>query len=212
MIRFCCAALAVVCLWTMSGCRCTRALDRYGDAIDEMNDCQVLWDSYYCPRCDVSRAGKPDWCGPLNRRVCPCRCQNGCYTRHDACWQYPPSHPYVYPSQSLVPGDVGQPPNLPADSRPPEPPYESPAAPGPNGSTAPLVPPSPPAAGSPLESAAPAPLPTPVPADDAIPNRSVRPKVDVPPPPEVPESPAAAVDPRPSTSRLSAELRPLLEP
>ena len=49
------------------GCRCLPGLNCYGNVIDDVADAE-WWhplDNVYCPRLDVSRAGRPDWCGPI---------------------------------------------------------------------------------------------------------------------------------------------------
>lgn len=95
--------LGVVVLTAMfSGCRCAPGFQRYADFIDDVNDNPVLWDQWYCPRLDISRAGKPDWCGPVNSRLAPCRCEGvGCWDRADECWRYPSGYPYWYPAQTV---------------------------------------------------------------------------------------------------------------
>jgi hypothetical protein len=133
------------------GCRCCPCLDHYGDAIDGVTDVDVAFDAWYCPHCDISRAGKPDWCGPLHRWMCPCRCQSGCWGRFNECWLYPPGYPYDYPAQALY--DIGQAarpaaeemlPDVPTiDLLSPQPPAAPPAlppAPPPNGATPPPPP------------------------------------------------------------------------
>lgn len=81
------------------GCRCLPGLNAYGNVIDDVSDAD-WWhplDNVYCPRLDISRAGRPDWCGPVNSRLCPCRCVNGTWDRYDECNLYPPAYPYQYP-------------------------------------------------------------------------------------------------------------------
>ena len=88
-----------------TGCRCCSLLNPYANAVDDINDTHVYFDNWYNPRLDVSRAGKPDWCGPLNSRIGRNICYLGCYDRYDDCNLYPPSHPYTYPGSNL-PGPV----------------------------------------------------------------------------------------------------------
>jgi hypothetical protein len=81
-----------------TGCRCCCLLDPYATAIDHLKEYPVVFDSWYHPRLDISRAGKPDWCGPINSHLAPCRCD--CvpeFKRFDPIWQYPPRHPYDFP-------------------------------------------------------------------------------------------------------------------
>lgn len=84
-----------------AGCRCLPGLNAYGNVIDDVSDAD-WWhplDNVYCPRLDISRAGRPDWCGPVNSRLCPCRCVNGTWDRYDECNLYPPAYPYQYPAE-----------------------------------------------------------------------------------------------------------------
>jgi hypothetical protein len=81
-----------------TGCRNCCCLDHYGAVVDHVKDYPILFDTWYCARRDVSRGGKPDWCGPVNRLVACRRCD--CvpeWTRYDEVWLYPPRHPYLYP-------------------------------------------------------------------------------------------------------------------
>lgn len=93
------SALAVA---SMAGCRNCCCLDHYGCAIDHIKDYPVIFDTWYCPRLDISRAGKPDWCGPVNRLVgCRrCNCVDE-WTRYDEIWLFPPRHPYLFPGASF---------------------------------------------------------------------------------------------------------------
>lgn len=85
------------------GCRCFPGFNLYADIIDDNNDYPILWDQWYVPRLDISRAGRPDWCGPINRRLAPCRCDCvGEFKRADECWRYPSHYPYWYPSHTLT--------------------------------------------------------------------------------------------------------------
>lgn len=142
--------LGVVVLTAMfSGCRCAPGFQQYADFIDDVNDNPVLWDQWYCPRLDISRAGKPDWCGPVNSRLAPCRCEGtGCWDRADECWRYPQGYPYWYPARTLdltthVGPAIEHPPS-PAPAAPPasQPPYEE--------APAPQLPPAPPPGAPPL--------------------------------------------------------------
>jgi hypothetical protein len=86
---------------SLAGCRCAPGFNCYADFIDDLHDEQVMWDQWYLPRLDISRAGKPDWCGPVNSRLAPCRCcDTGCWDRADECWRYPSGYPYLYPSRT----------------------------------------------------------------------------------------------------------------
>lgn len=137
---------------SLSGCRCWPGFDRYADFIDDLHEEQVMWDPWYVPRFDISRAGRPDWCGPVNRKLAPCRCDcTGQWDRANECWRYPSNYPYWYPDQSLNVAPQPMPattaPVLP-EARPPAPeayetPIIPPAAPAP--AAAPnLAPPPPP--------------------------------------------------------------------
>ena len=125
-----------------AGCRCSPVMPCYADFIDDVSDNPELFDKWYCPRLDISRAGKPDWCGPLNSRLAPCRCD--CvetWDRADECWLYPAGYPYVYPSRTM-PLMTGI---APADSMPVQPPVESAPAVPPVYEEAPAnLPPAPP--------------------------------------------------------------------
>ena len=88
--------------WGLTGCRCCFLVDAGGDVVDLLQDYPVIYDTCYSPRLDVSRAGKPDWCGPINRRLGCCRCAGVPeWTRHDDCWLYPPGYPSEFPGQSF---------------------------------------------------------------------------------------------------------------
>lgn len=97
-----------------TGCRCLPGLDCYGNVIDDVADAD-WWhplDNVYCPRLDVRRAGQPDWCGPINSTLCPCRCVNGTWNRYDECHRYPPAYPYQYPAEffgTVINPQTGQP-------------------------------------------------------------------------------------------------------
>jgi len=93
--------ILAVCTLAQTGCRCCCLLDPYATVIDDLKDYPVVFDSWYHPRLDISRAGKPDWCGPINSRLAPCRCD--CvpeWTRNDEIWLYPPRHPYDFPGHA----------------------------------------------------------------------------------------------------------------
>lgn len=89
-------------LGLVSGCRCFPAVEKYHDAIDCASDFDILWDRWYYPPWDVSRAGRPDWCSSSwNRKICPCRCQQGVWNGYYGLQHYPPNYPYSYPSQAI---------------------------------------------------------------------------------------------------------------
>lgn len=84
-----------------SGCRCLPGLNAWGNVVDDVSDAD-WWprlDNVYNPRFDISRAGRPDWCGPINSRLCPCRCLEGSWDRYDECHLHPPAYPYQYPAE-----------------------------------------------------------------------------------------------------------------
>lgn len=116
---------------SLTGCRCWPGFACYADFIDDLHEEQLMWDQWYHPRLDISRAGRPDWCGPINRQLAPCRCDcRGQFDRADECWRYPSGHPYWYPDRALNAAPPPLPPtNVPLlpDARPPEPElYETP--------------------------------------------------------------------------------------
>lgn len=91
-------------LSTSAGCRCFPGFNAYGDWIDDIGDDECTLEGFYDPRWDISRAGRPDWCGPINRWLGDCRCCNqGQWDRANECWRYPPRYPYWYPGQSVLP-------------------------------------------------------------------------------------------------------------
>lgn len=96
-------SVAAVAIGLISGCQCCPLTDHYGNAIDDINDTHVYFDRVYNPRFDITRMGKPDWCGPFNRLFCRRNCYNGCYDRYDDCNLYPPLTPYVFPSNVMPP-------------------------------------------------------------------------------------------------------------
>lgn len=109
--------LAMAC-WAagLSGCRCCCLFEPYNNLIDHIKDYPVLFDQWYCPRLDISRAGKPDWCGPINRHLGPCRCcDQPEWTRYDDCWLYPPVNPYEFPNHSFPGPSQSQPVPKPAN-------------------------------------------------------------------------------------------------
>ena len=123
-----CSLLLTACLAT--GCRCCCLLNPYANAVDDVNDTHVYFDNWYNPRLDVSRAGKPDWCGPINSRIGRGISYLGCSQRHDEDHLYPPSHPYAFPGNSLHgPLATELPSANPATPTPT--PYETPVAPTP---------------------------------------------------------------------------------
>ena len=102
-----------------TGCRSSLLLNPYANLIDGINDTHIYFDGWYNPRLDISRAGRPDWCGPINRRLGRNVCYMGCYDRYDDCNLYPPVYPYYYP------GDLPEPtvwtPKTPSGDLPPPP-------------------------------------------------------------------------------------------
>lgn len=92
-----------------TGCRSCFLLNPYANVIDDINDTHIYFDDWYCPRLDISRAGRPDWCGPINRRLGKNICYLGCYDRYDDCNLYPPSNPYSFPSDTMPPPKVWTP-------------------------------------------------------------------------------------------------------
>lgn len=94
--------LAAALLIGLSGCRCCCLLEPYASAVDLIEDYPVVWDRWYCPRLDISRAGKPDWCGPINSHLAPCRCVDQPeWSRYDKIWLYPPRYQYLFPNHSF---------------------------------------------------------------------------------------------------------------
>jgi hypothetical protein len=84
-----------------TGCRSCFLLNPYANLVDDINDTHVYFDHWYNPRLDISRAGRPDWCGPINSRLGRNICYMGCYDRYDDENLYPPSHPYSFPSHTM---------------------------------------------------------------------------------------------------------------
>lgn len=85
----------------VTGCRSCFLLNPYANAIDDISDTHVYFDGWYNPRLDISRAGRPDWCGPFNSRLGKGICYFGCYDRYDDCNLYPPANPYTFPANTL---------------------------------------------------------------------------------------------------------------
>ena len=85
-----------------AGCRGSSLLNPAANVVDDINDTHVYFDNWYNPRLDISRAGRPDWCSPLNQRLRGNICYLGCYDRHDDCNLYPPSNPYSFPSNTVL--------------------------------------------------------------------------------------------------------------
>jgi hypothetical protein len=99
-----CLSIAAVLLGLVSGCQCCPWTDCYGNVVDDINDTHIYFDRVYNPRWDLTRMGKPDWCGPINRLFCRRNCNpNGCYDRYDDCNLYPPLYPYEFPSNVMPP-------------------------------------------------------------------------------------------------------------
>ncbi len=93
--------LLAACLLGQSGCRCCCLLEPYATILADIKDYPVVWDSFYNPRFDISRAGKPDWCGPINSHLAPCRCDCvPAWKRFDAIWLYPPRYVYDFPGHA----------------------------------------------------------------------------------------------------------------
>jgi hypothetical protein len=102
--RYLILLLGAICGAGLTGCRCFYCFEPYNDFIDDHMDYPIWFDRWYNPRLDISRAGKPDWCGPINRFLAPCRCADQeCYDRHDEVWQYPPRYLHQHPS-NFYPG------------------------------------------------------------------------------------------------------------
>jgi hypothetical protein len=115
------ALLGLILASSLTGCRCCSLLNPYANAIDDISDTHVYFDHWYKPQWDISRAGKPDWCGPVNQRMCPNICYLGCYDRYDECNQYPPANPYSFPSDTMGPPKNWTPTSAPVDTPLPAP-------------------------------------------------------------------------------------------
>lgn len=61
-----CLLMLLICMLS-AGCHCCRWSECYNDAVDDVTDCDLCLDRYYCEKLDVTR-----WC--MNRR-CPPRCR-----------------------------------------------------------------------------------------------------------------------------------------
>jgi hypothetical protein len=92
----------------LTGCR-NPMMNPYYNLVDDINDTHIYFDNWYCPRLDISRAGKPDWCGPVNSKLSPGICYLGCYDRYDDDNLYPPAHPYTFPSYTMPAPKVWKP-------------------------------------------------------------------------------------------------------
>jgi homeobox protein ESX1 len=158
----------------LAGCRCAPGFNSYADFIDDLGDDEWAFDQWYNPRLDISRAGKPDWCSPLNRQLAPCRCCNQrTWNGADPCWLYPRRHPYWYPGQAVPPpGMTTSPTPVAEPALPPIPPatpvYETPPAPP----STPALPPNP------FEDPAPNPAP-PLPAAPFPDPQAFQPPVEI---------------------------------
>jgi hypothetical protein len=106
------------------GCQCSPWTNSYAQLIDRINDHSPQCDRCYSPRFDLTRIGKADWCHGVNRQLCQCRCEeNGSFETGCGDQIYPPSYPFVFPTDRL--GTVGRP------TSPSESPNSIPAAPAP---------------------------------------------------------------------------------
>jgi hypothetical protein len=57
------------------GCQCHPRIDVYEDVIDDMDDNSLKFDLLYRSGLDLTRCGKPDWCGSrINRFFFPDCC------------------------------------------------------------------------------------------------------------------------------------------
>lgn len=155
-----------------AGCRCFPGFACYADFIDDVGDDEWAFDQWYNPRLDISRAGRPDWCSPLNRKLGGCRCCGKPYwSWADCCWLYPGRNPYYYPGQVVPPpGMVMYTPPAPAASQ---------------------ASPSPPPAPVPQTVVPPAPMPQPpadpfeaAPPPNAVPRANTAPPLPAPPFPD----------------------------
>lgn len=122
-MRRCLMLLSLSLVGMASGCRCCGIINPYANLIDDVSDVHIHFDNWYYPRLDISRAGRPDWCGPINRRLCPNICYFGCYDRYSDEYLYPPSNPYWFPGDALYDGMIARPSTLagPLEELPPEP-------------------------------------------------------------------------------------------
>jgi hypothetical protein len=136
----CLLILGVLAMLSCSaGCRCFPGFNSYADVMDDIGDDEWMFDQWYNPRRDISRAGHPDWCGPVNRQLGGCRCCNQrTWNWADCCWRYPARHPYWYPGQEVLP------PGMTMEPIPAAAPAPMPAAPAPQPAPAYEEPPLPP--------------------------------------------------------------------
>lgn len=116
-----------------AGCRTCSLLNPYANAVDDIKDSQVYFDNWYRPRLDISRAGKPDWCGSINSKIGGNICYLGCYDKYDDCHLYPPSNPYSFPSSTMPDPTVWTPPAVTEPAPLEMPPTPSPAPMPPEG-------------------------------------------------------------------------------
>jgi|GEM_PF-3842753 len=87
-----------------SGCRCCSLMHSYASAVDDVSDSHLHFDNWYHPRWDISRAGKPDWCGDNGRQRSWYCCREGTWGRYDDCNLYPTSYPYSYSGTAFLSG------------------------------------------------------------------------------------------------------------
>ena len=92
-----------------TGCR-NPLLTPYANAVDDINDTHFYFDNWYNPRLDINRAGRRDWCGPINSRLAPGICYLGSWDRYSDEYLYPPANPYTLPSNTMPPPKVAKPP------------------------------------------------------------------------------------------------------
>ena len=64
-----------------TGCR-NPLLSSYANVVDDINDTHLYLDNFYNPRFDISRAGKPDWAGPVISGMYPGICYLGTWKRY----------------------------------------------------------------------------------------------------------------------------------
>lgn len=97
--------LSAFCALMATGCQCCRSFDTYAAAVDHVADRNGNANCWYSPKYDLTRIGKPDWCGTAPSWLCPCRCQEeGCYTPPKGCQPYPQSGPSYYPNDAVQRG------------------------------------------------------------------------------------------------------------
>jgi hypothetical protein len=129
MARCWLVACAVLMSGLLAGCRCCPLTTSYANVIDDVSDTHVYFDNWYCPRWDISRAGKPDWVGTDGRRLRHNCCSEGEWDRYDDCNLYPPSYPYEFSGHAMPDPFVRHVPSSPA--QPPTPPTRTPPLPVP---------------------------------------------------------------------------------